>query len=555
MKVLSKLEAQSALTDMKQELKEVLAEAQDFMEDIKDVKPDDISMDEEKKEPGEKEEHPVEIKTPEDAKKVLEEAKEDITQVVENLEGVMGQGEEEGEKIAYKRMNETYTASLITLGNTAIKAINDAKESLSHWAFLRNRIKNIKQAKLDLSEITDPNLKQVASTVHQVGLLEKALNKIGFYKKEATSVPPTGAEFSGDKWPKGKDPKEVETRQWEAGSREHDKNKKKEDSMPNPATDDRLNDLGNPRGDGKPYVEASYNPVGQYWDIKDLKENKAIRYSFATAPDELGLKTEAGLRGFSSNNYGNTIINEVVSIGIENVRKQVNASYINLKTAAKGDSKSSVRKYYTEAYGDAGYAKELTSGKAEDMDVAYKPKDDTVKENDFKTKDGTGKLSAQDKAIIDAKARRGVELARLAAAAGVIEFNKVEVKKYASSLLEKSDETLAFLEDTLQNLPLVNEAALDAKATIPDADSGVVSNPLQGVRDPKAKADTENIDSNVEKDAKIAKQASYVPQLQNPGAGNLNISSQFTTVEKKFADMNINMGDLKLRKPKYRGRE
>jgi uncharacterized protein YukE len=537
-------EKKAGLEAMVSDLKLQKKAVEDFMNDIKDSKPEDISTDNEMPDEmgkgKEKEDHPVEIKTPEDAKKVLDEAKEDLQQVVDAIDGVMGQGEEESEKVASKRYNDKYAASLSNLSISAGKAIDDAKDALEHWTkVFAGRIKE-KEAKLDTSAITHPQLKQAAETLQQVGAFEKILNKLGFVRKEATAVPPTGAEFSGDKWPKNGDPKEVETRQWEAGSKEHSKNKKKEDSMPNPAVDNRLNDEGNPRGDGTPYVESSYNDLTRCWDIYDDRTKKAIRYSFANAPKELGLKTEAGLKGFSRKGYGEQIAEAIIEDGIEHVRKLGNSIYISPKEAKK-DNKNSVRKYYTDAFGDATYAKELTSGKnPEDMDIAYKPKDDKVKDNDFKTKDGPGKLSSQDKALLDAKALRGVNIARLAAAANVIPFTKTAVKTYAKSLLDKSDETIAALEDTFKNMELINEAALDTNATIPDSDSGIVGNALTGVTDPKGKSDTEGLDTNVEKDGKIAKKAGIVPQFQTAQSNGLQISDKFSTTANKFKQMGIN---------------
>jgi hypothetical protein len=105
----------------------------------------------------------------------------------------------------------------------------------------------------------------------------------------------------------------------------------------------------------------------------------------------------------------------------------------------------------------------------------------------------------------------------------------------------------------LNNLPLVNEAALDKEATIPDSDSGIVGNKLQGVSNTKAKAETEGtINNNVESDAKIAKKANFVPQFNTNVPSNLSISELFTTTAKKLKDINVNLNEIKIKTPLYR---
>lgn len=575
MKVTSASEIKTALTEMESELNQWKTAAEDFYEDIKNTKPEEVTLDEDME--GEEitpdmgggegegnKKHPIEIKTPEDAKKVLDEAKEDIQSVVDNIEGVMGEGKEEGEKVAFKRINDRYASTLQNLSNKAANAIEDTKKSLNHWAFLKKRI--TKSAKIDTTSITHPELKQVANTLEQMSLLDKILAKAGYIKKgalktEATAVPPTGAEFSGDKWPNKKNPAEVELRHYQAGVDEFGRVNKKYNSNPNPAVDPRLKDEVAPHEE-KPYVNASYNDIIRGYDVYDPKTKKAIRFTLANAPSEAGRKDELGLKGFASKQFATQVCDAIVENGIEWVRQQMNGQYLNetlAKQAAKSD-KSSTRKYYAEAFGDASYAKELTSGKETDkMDTAYKPEKDKVENNadnpDFgKAKDGTGKISSQEeKDILKAKARKGVELARKAAAAGVIEFNVNEIKKYAKEMMNESDEVIAYAEKTLNNMPLVNEAALDKEATIPDADSGIVGNKLQGVSNTKAKAETEGtINNNVESDAKIAKKANIVPQFNTNVPSNLSISSMFTTVEKKLQGKNVNLDQTRMRKAQYR---
>jgi hypothetical protein len=563
MKVVSVKEVKTAISEMKSELIQFKTAAEEFMEDIKDVQPEEVTLDndfeggfdegpkeDEFGEEGKEKEDEPKIETPQDAKKVLDEAKEDIQAVIDNIEGVVGQGEEEESKIAFKRMNDKYAKTLQTLSDSATKAIDDAKEALRHWAFLKKRIKK-KEASLN---ITHPELKQVANTLEQMSLLDKILSKAGYVKKsalksEATAVPPTGAKFTGDKWPNNKDPKEIEDRQWEAGANKFHKDRKWEDARTNPAVDQRLTTVDYSRSD-EPFVNASYNNVGNYYDIFDSKSKKAFRFSFANAPDDMGPKTESGLKMFASKKFANAICEAVVERGIDAVRKEANGQYVNETIAKQAASdKGSTRKYYADAFGDASYAKELTSGKENDnMNIDYKPKDDKVQNSadhpEFgKAKDGTGKLSTQDETILKKKAQRALDISRMAAAAGIIAFDKPSVKKYAMDLMDKSDETIDTLESTFNDADLVNEAALK-EATIPDADSGIVGNRLTAVTDPTGTSGTEGLDTNVSVDAKISKKASIVPQI-SASTEQLKVSNLFTTVESRLKEKGVNLKELR----------
>ena len=568
MKITKTSEVKIALDEMKGELSQFKRAAEDFMNDIKDVSPEEISLDEGfegeindgdgEKEFGEEEKEPK-IETPEDAKKVLDEAKEDIQSVIDNIEGVIGQGEEEVEKVAFKRINSKYANTLSTLSNSADKAIKDAKDSLKHWAFLKKRIKR-KESKIDTSQLTHPELKQVANTIEQMSLLDKLLAKAGYIKKSnlestATAVPPTGAKDTGDKWPGKGNPADIEQNQWEAGTKEFHKNRKKEDALPNPAIDPRLKDEGNPRGDDGPYVNA-YNDLGRHYDVYDGKTKRAFRFSFANAPEDMGRKDTTGLKLFASKKFANDVCDAVMERGIESVRKETNGQYLKEASIVKqaATDKGSVRKYYAEAFGDAQYAKDLTSGKDNSsMDIGYTPEKNKVENNEDnpefgKAKDGPGKISKKDESVLKAKAARGLELCRLAAAAGVIPFDKPSFKKYAMGLMDKSDETIDTLESTFSDMDLVNEAALK-EATIPDADSGIVGNRLSGVSDPKGTSETEGLDTEVGSDAKIAKQASFVPQVSTVPP-TLKLSSMFTTVEKTLQEKGVDVSSLRLRTAK-----
>jgi len=564
MKKLAVAEFKEALSSMKEELQLIKKEAEEFMEDFEDTGPEDILLDEdldkeEVNEEGKEKEPDIKIETPEDAKKVLDEAKEDIQAVIDNLDGVIGEGEEEVEKIAFKRFNEKYASTLKEIGGRAKTAISETKDALKHWSFLKKRIKK-KEAKIDTSKIKNSQLKQAADTLHEMSVFEKMLDKLGFVRK-STAVPPTGAEFSGNKWPEGKNPAEVELRHWESGASKYNKDKKFEDSRPNAAVEHRLDTSEYSRND-QPFVNASLKIVNDpvlgktasYWNVYDSKTKKSFNLVFKDASPKLGPKNEEGFKNFASKKFGQLLIDTVIEEGIDNVKAYANGQFS--KTAAV-DDKSSLRKYYSDAYGDKGYSKELTSGaNTENMNTAYKPKKDKVENSEDnpefgKAKDGPGKISAKEKEEMLVKARRGVEIAKKAAAGGVIDFNKAAIKEYTKKLMKKSDKEINAIEETLNELPLVNEAALK-EATIPDADSGIVGNSLTGVSNPEGKSNTEGIDSNVASDAKISKKAGFVPQTNIQPTSNLQVSSAFTTTAKRLQEKGVDLNNIRLRKASYR---
>ena len=297
MKEINKTVVVGALGEMASELATTKQKVEKFAEDLSAMKPEDMDFNfdkgapEEGKEEGAPEEgaEPMEEsgkeeekeklpKTDEEKKKVLDEAKKDIQSVVDSLDGVQGQAEQEKEAASIKRPNAVYASNLNSLRKSAEDVIDDANSALKHWAYLKKAYRPQEK----IAELTHTDLKQVANTLEQLSALEKVMDKIGFVRKakivNATAVPPTGSEFSGDKWPNGKNPVEIETRHWEAGASEFHKDVAKENKLPNPAVDDRLTDAGNPHED-KPYVNASLfvpedNKFGAYWNVEDTKSGK-----------------------------------------------------------------------------------------------------------------------------------------------------------------------------------------------------------------------------------------------------------------------------------------
>ena len=159
------------------------------------------------------------------------------------------------------------------------------------------------------------------------------------------------------------------------------------------------------------------------------------------------------------------------------------------------------KKYFTEAFGDSGYAGELTKAKVAAI----------VKENENLRK----KVKAlEEDRIAEALAKRAVDLARKAAAAGVIPFDTDSVTEKAQEYSELDDRGFKAVEDTLNVLPVVNAKALKAYQ-IPEAEnvnSGIVYDATESVRDEKEgkhpdQLKLDNMKDDVESAAKLSKKA------------------------------------------------
>ena len=592
---------QTGLKSMAAELNATKKRAADFLNDLDEVEPKDVvdqsipedegSAPKELPENDKEEKKEKKIKTPEDAKAVLEEAKLDLQNVVDSLDGICGQVEDEEKKASIRRQNDRYAGSIQALAQTSQKVIQDADDAMNHWSFLQ-ALKN------PASKIQNASLKQVAETLNDVERINRVIERSAS-RRFGTAVPPTGAEFTGDKFPNGKNPAEVELRAWEDGASKFHKDRKFEDARPNPAIDNRLNVEDYSRDD-KPHVNASFvmvpeNRFASYWDITDTKSGKRIIADFANAPSNLGVKNENGFQQFSSSRYGEKIVSKIMeqervktassmpTDGIEAVRQLLNGRYASVKEAAepKVKDKAAIRRYYKDAYGDGGYAKQMTAAKSEeeekaeeeekkekkeekaeekeekkaanenDMDIKYKPADEHPKDkNKGEAKSGPGKLSAQDPQAIKAKAYKAVELARVYASIGAIPFTKTAVLEKSREIQKLSDTDYASKLATLRELPVTNESALTL-SHIPDTEKGVVGNNSEGVRDPKAQVKTEDINNEVKSDAKIS---SIVPQMTKSAneTSKYDFSSLFSTTASRLRDKGIIPEKSRIMRPKYR---
>lgn len=493
--------------------------------------------------PGEKKEE--EIKTPEEAKKVVNEAITDLKAVVDGIDAITGQGEEMEEKTASQtaRFSSKMQNEFGLLTKQAASAIDDAKDSIRHWAFLLRR-KHGQSNKSSAHAI----VQNVREGIQVWRDLQQVL---------ATAVPPTGAEFSGDKGINGDNNYSArkEIKHYEAGNEEFKRNKTKEDRMPNPTGEPRLIDEGNPHEFGA-FVNAKVvqkNPVfGSAIVMRSLDKEGRGKYAVATwekLSPAIGPKTAANYEVFTSKDFAKNVEDHIRKNGIETVAAFMNAELDSLGLQAtarepKVKDKSKLRAYYADAFGDSEFARELTSAQktgtelgmginqdkagavtksGEEMNIAYKPEVESadgtkggLEGGNTGDSVGTGAVKTEASlAVREARARKAVDFARIAASRGLIPFTKTAVATKAREVVGYSNEKFDAQLELLNGLPIVREAAIK-EARIPEneeVETGILANTHEAVRDPKnSSVGTEGLKSEVKSEGRIST-AAVVPQM------------------------------------------
>lgn len=509
--------------------------------------------------PGEKK---FEEKKPENVKEVLQNAVTDLKEVHEDLEKIEEKLEGEAEKplASVLKGNKRYGRHLQFAVEEALReakpVIEDAQEAVEEAEkIITDTIKDLEKVEKpkEFGKEREPEkpkeeekfkekdeggenvAKKIEDVIAGAESIKKASDQLSkIFDKEATSFPPTGARDSGDY---GEPPVAKELSTWKGFNQEYEKMKGKE----------RRTEFDTPEG----RVDLLTGVVARlfvnrekrgdaYWLVTKEGSNFAMKSTFADVAGSDNL-TEENFKKFCSSSYKLLILKTVSNKGLDDTRREMFGSWVKVKkTAAPFEGKEIInapkglydshegekdsgkarpgveavdapkvagdRKYYSEAFGDSGYAGELTKAKVASI----------VKENENLRK----KVKAlEEDRIAEALAKRAVDLARKAAAAGVIPFDAESVTEKAQEYSELDDRGFKAVEDTLNVLPVVNAKALKAYQ-IPEAEnvnSGVVYDATESVRDEKEGKHPDllkidNMKDDVESAAKLSKKADFLEE-------------------------------------------
>jgi hypothetical protein len=347
-------------------------------------------------------------------------------------------------------------------------------------------------------------------------------------KKEATSMPPTGAKDPGDY---GEPPVAKELATWKGFYQEYEKIKDKEKRTEFDTPEGRVELLTGVIAK----LFLNREKVGDsYWLVTKKGNDFAVKASFTDVAE--GNMTQDNFKMFCSPSYKLALLKSISNIGLEDTRREMFGKWVKVKTKiaaefegkqiekvpqdlydthekdkASGekregeevaDAKASVndKGYYSEAFGDPGYAKALAAeNKALKRKIAA--------------------LEA-DK-IADTLAKRAVDLARKAAAVGAIPFTSEAVIGKAKEYAALNSDGFEAVAKTLDSLPVVNAKALTAYQ-IPEAEnvnSGIVYDATDSVRKVRIedkKPDElklENMKPGVEDAARLAKKADLTDEI------------------------------------------
>lgn len=505
---------------------------------------------EEKPEAGERK---PEEKKPTDVKEVLQNAVKDLKEVHEDLKEVEEKLEGNAEKPLAKVLDgkKRYGRRLKTAVEEALKeakpVIEDAQDAVKDaQEIIENTIKDLKtvekpgagerkpeekdeklKEKDEGGETVTDKLNDIVSSAGSIKKAHKQLTDIFADKKEATSYPPTGAKDPGDY---GRAPVDKELAAWKGFNQEYEKMKGKEKRTEFDTPAGRVDLL---TGIVAKLFLNKEKRGDSYWLVTKQGSDFAVKSTFVDVAGEN--QTDENFKKFCSDFYKLQILKSITASGLDDTRREMFGKWVKVKKQAtpfegreikevpkglydtdEADKKSGQprpgvelddapkvagdKKYFTDAFGDSGYAGELTKAKVAKI----------IEENEKLRK----KLTAleADK-VADALAKKAVDLARKAAAAGVIPFDVDNVTEKAKEYSELDDVGFKAVEETLDALPVVHSKALEAYQ-IPEAenvDSGVVYDATDSVHKEKIEGKhpdelkIDNMKPDVEQAAKLSK--------------------------------------------------
>ena len=503
----------------------------------------------EKPEAGERK---PEEKKPENVKEVLQNAVEDLKEVHEDLKEVEEKLEGNAEKplVSVLDGKKRYGRRLKTAVEEALKeakpVIEDAQDAVKDaQEIIEDTIKDLKtvekpgagekkpEEKTEKSKEKDEGgenvtdkLNEIVSSADSIKKAHKQLTDI-FVEKEASAYPPTGAKDPGDY---GEPPVAKELSTWKGFNQEYEKMKGKEKRTEFDTPAGRVDLL---TGIVAKLFLNKEKKGNSYWLVTKQGSDFAVKSTFVDVAGEN--QTDENFKKFCSDFYKLQILKSIIASGLDDTRREMFGKWVKVKKQAapfegkeikevpkglydaneadkkSGQPRSGVeptdapkvagdKKYYSDAYGDPGFAGELTKAKVAAI----------VKENE-KLRKKVVALEADN--IADALAKKAVDLARKAAAAGVIPFDVDNVTEKAKEYSELDDAGFNAVEETLDALPVVNSRALKAYQ-IPEAenvDSGVVYDATNSVEKERIEGKhpdelkLDNMKPDVEQAAKLSK--------------------------------------------------
>lgn len=348
--------------------------------------------------------------------------------------------------------------------------------------------------------------------------------------KQGAAYPPTDAEFTGDKELSPR-PEQEELDHWHEGDARGDRDKSKEESMDLNALPDKVELFEAMKKLTTRLVRQKEGRASDtMWVVEAANGKRLGSVTFADALGDYERDfTEENYAQFVSPQYGEEIRAAVAAFGpkvlktgfadismtaqakIEQFVKEAAANKIagmeKVKEAAMNivrafespdvPDKQKLISYFTDAYGDGEFARELVNAM-----LARKVKIAKAVEAGLRYKKAYEEVNGREG--LRARARRAVDLAKAMASKGLIEATREAISAKAKELATHTDEQFQAVA-----------SALGFKVAAPDEDferhmqdnpeAGITGNPLEGVRDPKAKVDqTENLQPEVNRDAKIA---------------------------------------------------
>jgi len=399
----------------------------------------------------------------------------------------------------------------------SIEGIVKQAESLLVGA---DKLRSIATGEEDEPDEEDKAAKKKKEDTTKESAMSKSISKKG------AAYPPTDAQFTGDKQISPV-PQEKELSHWHEGDARGDRDKSTEERYDLNNIGDRIELYERIKTLTADLRRSKESALESMWSIRDGnthlgnitfadvvrvedKENGGYdRENYATfLSDDYGeeLKYAVMMHGPEALQNGFASLTEEQLTQIETLASEVRQSkFADLEGAKEAalniirafespevPDKGKLIAYFTDAYGDAEYARKLVNAllarreklaKAIQVGLQYKAAYESV------TKQSSRKV----------RARRALDVANTMKDKGLI--TEAGVKDKAIEIAKYTDEQFEAVAG-LFGLAAPDE---DFERHMQDAaTAGIVGNPLEGVRNPKAKADTEDLQPEVKSDAKLS---------------------------------------------------